>query len=168
MKTVFVDMDGVLTNFEKRYVELIGTTPLETRQSRDKKEFSKQWETFVQFSSFEHLDWFPGAQELVKFLNKQNVQKCILSSSGGMKFHNKVMMQKQKWLIEHGIDWPVVIVPGRRYKAGFASPTTALIDDTEDVIQSFNARGGLGILHRPDRKWESTYTIEQWLETALQ
>lgn len=164
MKTIFVDMDGVLTNFEKRYTELIGMTPFETRQARDKKEFSVHWETFIKFSSFEHLEWFPGAQELVTFLNKQNVQKCILSSSGGMKFHNQVTLQKQKWLREHNIDWPVVIVPGRRYKAGFASSTTAMIDDTLDVIESFTKNGGLGILHKPDAKWETTFTIEEWLK----
>jgi hypothetical protein len=164
MKTVFVDMDGVLTNFEKRYTEVIGMTPFETRQARDKKEFSVHWETFIRFSSFEHLEWFPGAQELVAFLNKQPVQKCILSSSGGMKFHNQVMLQKQKWLRVHNIDWPVVIVPGRRYKAGFASSSTALIDDTPDVIQSFIKRGGLGILHKPTAKWETTFTIEEWLK----
>lgn len=164
MKTIFVDMDGVLTNFESNYTKIIGMTPFETRQSRDSKDFSVHWEKYIISQGFQSQDWFPGAQELVEFLDKQKAQKCILSSSGGMKFHNPVLAQKLAWLKEHKIDWPVVIVPGRRFKAGFASATTALIDDTEDVITAFNAKGGLGILHQADRKWETTFTIEEWLK----
>lgn len=164
MKTVFVDMDGVLTDFESNYTRIIGMTPFETRQSRDSKDFSASWEKYITQQGFLQQDLFPGALELVEFLNKQDVQKCILSSSGGMKFHNDVMSQKIMWLAEHKINWPVVIVPGRRFKAGFASPSTALIDDTADVIQAFTKNGGLGILHQSDRKWESTYTIEEWLK----
>lgn len=157
-------MDGVLTNFEANYTKIVGKTPFETRQSRDKKDFSEHWAKYIASEGFTSQDWFPGAEELVAFLNKQTTQKCILSSSGGMKFHNEVLMQKLAWLHAHDINWPVVIVPGRRYKAGFASATTALIDDTPDVIESFTKQGGLGILHQSDRKWETTYTIEEWLK----
>lgn len=164
MKTVFVDMDGVLTDFNSNYKKINGMTAQEVRNSRDRKEFSAYWEKYITSNGFADQDWFQGAQELVEFLNKQNVQKCILSSSGGMKFHNIVQAQKHIWLMDHGINWPVVIVPGRRFKAGFASSSTALIDDTADVIQSFTSAGGLGILHEPDRKWNSTYQIEEWLK----
>lgn len=157
-------MDGVLTNFEANYTRIVGRTPFETRQSRDKKDFSEHWAKYIASEGFTSQDWFPGAEELVAFLNKQPTQKCILSSSGGMKFHNQVLSQKQTWLRSHNIDWPVVIVPGRRYKAGFASGKTALIDDTQDVIEAFRSNGGLGILHQSDRKWETTYTIEEWLK----
>lgn len=163
MKTIFVDMDGVLTDFNSNYKRIIGMTPQEVRESRDRKEYSVYWEKYVTSNGFTDQDWFQGAQELVEFLNKQDVQKCILSSSGGMKFHNIVQAQKHIWLMDHGIDWPVVIVPGRRYKAGFASTQSALIDDTADVIDSFTSKGGLGILHVADRKWNTTYQIEQWL-----
>lgn len=164
MKTVFVDMDGVLTDFNSNYKKINGMTAQEVRNSCDRKEFSLYWERYIMLNGFASQDWFQGAQELVEFLNKQDVQKCILSSSGGMKSHNVVQAQKHIWLMDHGITWPVVVVPGRRFKAGFASATTALIDDTADVIESFTSAGGLGILHEPDRKWNSTYQIEEWLK----
>ena len=156
-------MDGVLTDFNGHYKKMFGVTPSEVRESRDRKEFSSYWELFIEADGFAHLDYFQGARELIDFLNKQNVQKCILSSSGGMKFHPQVQGQKFRWLHDHGIYWPAVIVPGRRYKAGFANAQTALIDDTTDVIESFTSSGGLGILHVPDAKWNTTYTLEQWL-----
>ena len=164
MKTIFVDMDVVLTNFDAKYTELIGMTPFETRQARERKDFSIHWANYIDLQGFTKQDWFQGGPDLVEFLNKQNVQKCILSSSGGMKFHNQVTAQKHLWLREHGIDWPVVIVPGRKYKAGFATPSSALIDDTFDVVQAFTNNRGLGILHQPTSKWETTYKIEEWLK----
>ena len=39
-------------------------------------------------------------------------------------------------------------MPGRSLKKDYASPDTILIDDTEDVINSFNRAGGIGILHK--------------------
>ena len=72
----------------------------------------------------------------------------ILSSSGGERFHTEVQKQKNVWLKSKGIDYPVNIVPGRKFKSDYATPTTILIDDTEDIIVNFNAAGGIGILHK--------------------
>ncbi len=40
-KTIFVDMDGVLTDFERGYTEMFGMTPLEARHSSTRLTFSK-------------------------------------------------------------------------------------------------------------------------------
>jgi hypothetical protein len=39
-------------------------------------------------------------------------------------------------------------VAGRSKKAEYATPDSILIDDTEDVIKSFRAAGGIGIHHK--------------------
>jgi phosphoserine aminotransferase len=44
--------------------------------------------------------------------------------------------------------WKPNVVAGRKNKAGYATPNTILVDDTSDVIQAFNAAGGVGILHK--------------------
>lgn len=163
MKTVFVDMDGVLTNFEKRYTEVVGIPPNEVGRHREHKEFSKYWRMFIEAKGFEQLEWFPGGERLVEALRGLRARKCILSSSGGMTHHSNVMGQKINWLQGHGLgDWPVVIVPGRRYKAGFASSSCAMIDDTKDVIESFGARGGYGILHVLNGEEDTIQRIQQW------
>lgn len=153
IKRIYLDMDGVMCNFNKRYVELFDSQPHHTR---DRKEFSDNWDLFVLKGQFEFLDWFPGGKELVRYakqLKEEEYQVEILSSSGGLKYHELVKRQKLAWLARNGVSFKANIVPGRKEKAKYAGPDAILIDDTEDVITSFDKAGGNGILHR---NWEET------------
>lgn len=152
MKIIFVDMDGVITDFNRRFTELFSVPPGDEtiNISNSKKSSTKiaQWNEFIDNQHFSSLDWHQGGEKLVEYLKSINVQKCILSSSGGFERNRDVASQKYKWLTEHKIDWPVVIVPGRKYKAGFANGNSFIIDDMPDVIKSFCANGGNGIVHK--------------------
>ena len=53
-----------------------------------------------------------------------------------------------RYLKARGLTFPTNIVPGRKLKQNYATPDSILIDDTEDVIESFNRAGGIGILHK--------------------
>ena len=140
-------MDGVIADFEKKFIELYGFLSL---AKRDRKTWSKDWEDFIlNQKAFEELDWFSGGQELLAYIRKHpGIHVEILSSSGGEKFHGEVTVQKNNWLKKHGINYKANIVPGRRHKKDWANPSSVIIDDTPDVIQSFNAAGGIGILHK--------------------
>jgi hypothetical protein len=146
---IYVDMDGVLANFEKRYIELFHESPGE---SRAEKEFSENWTTFIEGKNFETLEWWPGGPELVTYLVQNVPAESIefLTSSGGNKFHDQVVIQKHKWIETFNLpeQWKVNVVAGRKKKAEFATPDSILIDDTEDVIQAFRAAGGIGIHHK--------------------
>ena len=147
IKTIYLDMDGVLCDFEKKFIDLYGFISL---AKRDRKEWSKDWEDFIlNQHAFEKLDWFVGGQELLAYIRKHpNVHVEILSSSGGEKFHGEVTAQKIKWLRKHGINYKANIVPGRRHKKDWANPQSIIIDDTPDVITAWNKAGGIGILHK--------------------
>lgn len=149
IKKIYLDMDGVLCNFEKKFTEYYGALSL---AKRDRKEWSKDWEDFVKHKKgFEQLDWFPGGQQLLDAVRQSKLPVEILTSSGGQKFHGEVTAQKIKWLKKHGINYKANVVPGRKHKAEYATPETLLIDDTEEVIKHFTNAGGQGILHKEIR-----------------
>ena len=144
---LYLDMDGVLCDFDKRYFELFGETP---GSSRDRRNFSGNWIEFIEGENFATLDWNPGGQELLAYVRTlpKDIEIEMLTSSGGMKYHNEVTVQKTQWLCERGIEFKINTVPGRKLKAEYAKSTTILVDDTPDVIDSFDAAGGIAILHK--------------------
>lgn len=158
IEKLYLDMDGVLTNFEQRWAEIFGGPP---EVVRNRKNFSNEWPEFVAQRQFETLEWFPGGQKLLRYVRTLNAPIEILSSSGGQKFHEEVKEQKTVWLKKQGIAYKTNIVPGRKFKAEYAKPNVVLIDDTKQIIDSFNDAGGIGILHR-----DVNITIEK-LETLL-
>jgi hypothetical protein len=102
----------------------------------------------VQTEQFKTLNYWPGAEKLLSYVGSLNVEVQILTSSGGLKFHEQVAQQKVHWLVSRDIPYFANVVSGRKLKVNYASKETILVDDTDDVIESFNAAGGNGILHR--------------------
>lgn len=147
--TIYLDMDGVLCDFEGRYIDLFKEMPGATRE---RKEFSRNWTDFVLGQNFSTLDNWPGAKTLLDYVTEvaqnRNITVKILTSSGGHKYHDIVKEQKMQWLKNNGIHYEAIVVPGRRKKAAYATPSSILIDDTADVIDVFNEEGGIGILHK--------------------
>ncbi len=158
-------MDGVLSDFTKRYKELWEINPDQNRERGEKRD--QKWDEFVDGNNFETLEWYPGGKELLKFVLSLDVPVEILSSSGGRRHHESVKKQKKIWLKKHYIDFKANIVPGRALKADYAKPNVILIDDTQDVIDDFNMAGGIGILHNDLSKTlktlqsviDGTYTV---------
>ena len=146
---LYLDMDGVIANFEKRYIELFNESP---GSSRDRKQFSNNWTVFIEGKNFETLDWWPGGPKLITYIQNnfppENVE--ILTSSRGNKYHDFVEKQKNVWIKTMNLSkkWKVNVVAGRKLKAEFATPDSILIDDTLDVIDAFNKAGGIGIHHK--------------------
>lgn len=154
-KTIYVDMDGVLSDFEKQYKSMFGELPKESRDNKERGRYSELWHSFVDQKGFEQLNFFNGALLLLKYLEElTKVDIFILTSSGGSDRHHDVTKQKLEWLKKRFVEFPAIVVPGRRFKKMFANKHSLLIDDTPDVVEAFIDNGGEAILHK-----EAEYTI---------
>jgi len=138
-------MDGVLTNFEKRYDELFGIRPKEVN-SRD-AHFWRYFEQFIADGNFRTLEKHQDADKLLQFVHEMRVPVEILTSSGGEKYHAQVTEDKIAWLCNNGIPYKANVVPGGSKKALFAQPWHILVDDTPRVVEKYRVAGGTAVLH---------------------
>jgi hypothetical protein len=142
---IYVDMDGVIADFEKRFKEVTGKLPSDYRTE---KGFGTNFQKIVDAGHFATLEKMPGFDILVPFLESLEIQKCILSSTARPEINVQVSVQKMQWLVKVAdIHWPKIFVPGKHLKQQYATPNSILIDDTPIVIEEWNAAGGVGILH---------------------
>jgi 5'(3')-deoxyribonucleotidase len=156
MITLYLDMDGVLADFNKEYTKF-------DPQKEDRKKFR---DSVMTHKIFEKLDFMPDTQELLNHVSKlQNVRIEILTSMGTHETHqaNEAKSQKLTWLSEKNIPYKANFVHDKQEKAKYATPTSILIDDSSGCIGPFIAAGGHGILHS-----HSSETIRILDSTILQ
>lgn len=144
IKVIYVDMDGVLCNFNKLYVEMFNVSPSQT----DKKDFGPNFKQLIEADGFAKLEPMPDFWSLIAHLNFFSIPKEILSSTARKEHHEEISRQKKLWLNTRGINYKQNFVPGKHLKAQYATPDSILIDDTIDVIDAWEKAGGIGILHK--------------------
>lgn len=139
---IFLDMDGVIANFDKSYSSIFGVN------CRDDP-VRKNWNKFIlEHNGFESLEMMPDAKELIEFLFSLKKKIVILSCAGKLETFAEVSSQKNKWLNNNGLGHLSRIYTfTKAEKASVATPSSILIDDSIQCIEPFKAAGGVGILH---------------------
>lgn len=139
--TLFVDMDGVLVDFEKGYHELTGID-LKSQYVEGNNKF---WAPIdAEGPAFwANLPWMSDGQQLWSYIKKY---KPYILSSPSRSSTSKV--GKDAWLkINIPNQYKKAYFYPRGQKQLFSGPNKILIDDLPNTISEWNSGGGIGILH---------------------
>lgn len=143
IKVGFIDLDGVLADFNQGVKDLTSCTPDPTYKEISKKDM---WKAIGKSKTFfEDLKLLPDALELWDYVNSLNLTVNILT---GLPSINDGGNQKRRWCAKHLVPPPNHIeVCFSRHKPNFATPDSLLIDDRKELVDGFIQAGGHGILH---------------------
>ena len=139
---IYVDMDGVLSDWEAQFKRYSGGIPVNTYDNLHGKQNRFNLVNKNSPEYYANMPWMKDGKLLYNFVNSfPNVQ--ILSHAPDAK--SKI--GKQQWLKDKGITFESNLVPNRKDKSKFATDDSVLIDDREDVVNDFINAGGKAILH---------------------
>jgi len=145
IEKIYLDMDGVIADFSKKYRELYKIYP---HEADTYKTFDGFFIKFIESREFSKLDLMPDAMKLIEYLKSLSIPTEILSSTSSEKRDADIREQKLEWLKNHGIDFPAILVPGKRHKKNYSNAKSLLIDDTEQNIDQWREAGGVAIHHK--------------------
>jgi len=171
---IFCDMDGVLVDFDEGYKQVTGVTTHHA-DSQGKEEFWKLFrdglkdKDISERSYWANLDWMPDGKQLWDYIKEYNPYVLTAPSVNfdipfeeRYKMDNNESMQGKTEWVQRLPNMKKIYFRSAKRKADFAGPNKILIDDRKDTIDSWNANGGIGILHT-----SAANTIKQLEELGL-
>ena len=137
---IFCDMDGVLCDFDKRFDQFGGMSPEEYKSKYGDKEFESLIDK-VGAQFWAKMPWMSDGKQLWKSIEKYNPSLLSTPSEEASSRYGKHL-----WVKEN-LPGTKLILANREKKKNYSKKNRILIDDRQDTIQEWNARGGIGILH---------------------
>ena len=146
---IYVDMDGVVADFDKRFKDLSGMSPEEFESKYSKKEFWDLIDEKHKVSFWRGIELMPGAQELIDYVSKHDYEMLTAPS-----LKKQSVVGKSLW-IKDQVGTLFSSTPKVNYRQAklkhLIKPELTkfdiLIDDRQDTINRWNSAGGTGILH---------------------
>ena len=152
IEKIYLDMDGVLADFDRGIRELCHMEPQSQNGKRSAKYDDLMWEAIRQVDHFyDRLELMPGAKEMFDTL-RETYGDCVEILTGIPREERGIITaaeDKRNWtalLLSKEVTVHTVCRKDKQlYCAG---PGTILIDDREKSINEWRENGGTGILHR--------------------
>jgi len=137
---IYCDMDGVLTNFEKRFDHFSGMHPQEYEKKYGIEQFWHLIDTKIGVRFWVGMDWMPEGKRLWDFIKPYRPD--LLTSPSR---HNSSRLGKQLWARNNLNPKPKVIMAYSADKQRYANENSILIDDKKSNINEWAAKGGIAI-----------------------
>jgi hypothetical protein len=147
---VYLDMDGVLADFDQRFRDISGMEPSEFENKYGTKAFWNLIDEENKISFWVGIPPMPGAADLVNAVKDYNYELLTSPSAKKQSYLGKIL-----WVKNHTGD----VFPSKpriNFKKAKEkhlikpqlAKTDILIDDREDTIGRWNAAGGTGIVYK--------------------
>jgi hypothetical protein len=137
---IFLDMDGVLVDFDEQFKELTGQYPKDYEATHTPDEFWGEIDG-AGVGFWRGMKWMPGGEALY---NRASQFDHALLSSPSRSEVSKI--GKRLWRRDKTPNTKLIL--SRSYlKKNYAAPNHILIDDRADNIQQWRDAGGIGILY---------------------
>ena len=146
---VYLDMDGVLADFDQRFKDISGMEPKEFEAKYGTKEFWNLIDEENKISFWVGIPEMPGAKALVDAVKKYNYELLTSPSAKKQSYLGKIL-----WVRNHSNLFggkPRINFKRAKEKHEVKpelTKTDILIDDREDTIGRWNAAGGTGIVYK--------------------
>ena len=140
---LYCDMDGVLTDFDKRFKSL-NPEHLTAAQYQAKNGIEKFWD-FIDVDNkikfWVGMEWMPDGKVLWDYIKDK--QPTLLSAPS----RNPASRLGKRLWVKNNIPGTKLILASAEKKQNYSGKDKILIDDRPDNIEQWRARGGKGILH---------------------
>lgn len=162
--TIFLDMDGVLSDLDKHVRSLIGKSLHEFPTSQE------GWDAVQPYNDtfFRDMEPMPDAYELYDGVQDAAMAYgfavCVLTAIPKLGRMPTARLQKHQWIDNHfpNLSCDFHIGPHAQHKQLHCIPGDILIDDNMMNIDQWNAVGGFGIYHTS--AFESLAILQKHLE----
>lgn len=142
MPRIFIDMDGVLADFDKALIGIFGFDYATAEERVGTKEF---WKTIHSTHNFyAELPVMEDAEELVEGVKSYDPKPIILT---GLPWGGWAFAQKRKWRDRHFPNLNIIGCPSKE-KCFYGLPGQVLIDDREKYKSYWVEMGGIWITHK--------------------
>lgn len=147
-RTVYCDMDGVLSDFGGGFYKLTNIRP----ENVSDPEMWARIDAYGKARFFSELEWMAGGKELWNFITNNFLKAKILSALGKSDKIDKQTTQGKLMWIRHNIPSlqldDIILVDNKHKKRHYSKSGDIIIDDTLIVIQEWIKKDGIGILHK--------------------
>lgn len=151
MNTIYIDMDGVVADFDRAVAERLRPSPEDLAYAQEHNRWPKSvWQEIIKDSHFyRDLPKMPQADRMIstarRFRDELGWKLYMLTAIPKDNDIPDCIQDKILWMNQYYPDIPVRFGPYSQDKQNHAKPGDILVDDKPSNIEQWRSRGGIGI-----------------------